>query len=177
MSEPLIKPNPMLAILRANEQRLSITESKEVPGGIPGFTSFYDTGSFVPTWVGVTIAGTFTYTTNQCLVEWTRIGNRLFYSGRIVITAITVAPTGPLQIAGWPYPAVADTNMTIAGGGPFLAWAINVAAGYTDVALQFANGSSLPVLPRSGDNLAIGFVAGGELIVGDCRFEGQYRVA
>jgi hypothetical protein len=135
------------------------------------------TGSFVPTWVGTGTAGTFTYTDSACLVEWTRIGNRLFYSGRIVITAISVAPTGNLQLAGWPYPGVADLGMTYAGGGPMTSWAFNIAAGYTDVGVQFLNGSSLPLIPKNGDGLAISAVAGSELITGDCRFVGQYRIA
>lgn len=168
--------NDMLKMLYENNRRLKQTETREVPGNIPGFTSFYDTGTFVPTWVGSTIAGTFTYTTNQCLFEWTRIGNRLFFSGRIVISAIAVAPTGNLQLAGWPYPGVADANMTYAGGGPATSWSFNVAAGYTDIGIQLVNGSSLALIPKNGDNLAISAVAGSELIVGDCRFEGQYRV-
>ena len=136
-----------------------------------------DTGSFTPTWVGVGTAGTFTYTTNATLVEWTRLGNRLFYNGRIVITAITVAPTGNLTIVGWPFAAVSDATMLIAGGGAMIAWAINIAAGYTDVSLNFVNGSSAASVVRSGDNVAIVNVLGGELIVGDCRFAGQYRIA
>lgn len=158
-------------------RRLEQTQVKEVPGGIPGFSSFYETGSFVPTWAGATIAGTFTYTAASCLVEWTRIGNRVLFNGRIVISAITVAPTGQLQIAGWPYAGVSDANMAIAGGGTMIAWALNVAAGYTDVSLQVANGLAVSQILRSGDNVAIAGVQGGELIVGDCRFEGQYRVA
>lgn len=137
----------------------------------------YDSGTFVPTWVGSTIAGTFTYTATACLVEWTRIEDRLHYNGRIVISAIAVAPTGSLQIAGWPYPGVADTNMAIAGGGSIFFWQLNVAAGYTDVGLQFANGGSLALVVRSGDNLAPAAVAGGELLAAsDCRFSGSYRI-
>lgn len=158
-------------------RRLEQTQVKEVPGGISGFSSFYETGSFVPTWVGSTIAGSFTYTATSCLVEWSRVGNRVLFNGRVVISAIAVAPTGVLQIAGWPFPGVADATMAIAGGGTMIFWQLNVAAGYTQVELQFANGSSLPIVVRSGDNLAPAAVQGGELIVGDCRFEGQYRVA
>jgi len=169
--------NAMLKLLMDNDRRLTQTETKEVPGGIPGFTSFYATGSFVPTWVGSTIAGTFTYTAASTLVEWARIGNRVFFNGRIVISAITVAPTGNLQVAGWPFAGVSDANMAIAGGGTFIFWNMNVAAGYTQVELQFANGTSLAVVTRNGDNVAPSAVAGGELNVGDCRFEGQYRVA
>lgn len=158
-------------------RRLEQTQVVERPGGVSGFDTFYETGSFVPVWVGATIAGTFTYTANATIMEWTRIGNRLFFNGRIVITAIGVAPTGVLQVTGWPYPGVADANMAIAGGGVLIEWQINVAAGYTDVNSQFTNGSSVMTLVRSGDALAPASVLGGELIVGDCRFEGSYRIA
>lgn len=168
MSDPRAQQN----MARKLEQTLVV----ERPGGVAGFTTFYASGSFVPTWVGSTIAGTFTYTAAACLVEWTRIGNRLLFNGRIVISAITVAPTGNLQIAGWPFAAVADASMAIAGGGTMLLWAINTAAGYTDVNLNILNTLSTMNVVRSGDNVAPGNVAGGELIVGDCRFEGQYRV-
>lgn len=133
------------------------------------------TGSFVPAWAGGTIAGSFTYTAASCLVEYAILGDRLFYNGRIVISAIGVAPTGNLTITGWPYPGVTDTGMLIAGGGGFITWAFNVAAGYTDVALQFTNSAVATVL-RSGDNVAIATVLGGELITGDCRFAGHYKI-
>jgi hypothetical protein len=158
-------------------RRLEQTQTIERPGGISGFNSFYETGSFVPTWVGTTIAGTFTYVGASCIVEWSRIGNRLFYNGRIEISAIGVAPTGNLTLAGWPYPAVSNAGMLIAGGGAFIVWALNLAAGYTYTALQAVNGSSVLGVVRSGDNVAPAVVLGGELIVGNCWFEGHYRVA
>lgn len=158
-------------------KRLEQTQVVERPGGISGQVGFFATGSFVPVWVGSTIAGTFTYTTNATLVEWSRMGNRVEFNGRIVITAIGVAPTGVLQITGWPFAGVADANMVIAGGAAMIEWQLNVAAGYTDVNGQFTNGSSVMTLVRSGDNLAPASVLGGELIVGDCRFFGSYRMA
>lgn len=167
----------LLTQQRDMQRRYGSTEVKETPGNIPGFDSFYETGSFVPTLVGGGTAGTFTYTANQCLVEWTRSGNRLLFNGRIVITAIGTPPTGNLSIAGFPFAGVSDATMAIAGGGTFIEWAINMAAGYTDAGLQAANGSTSMIITRSGDNLAPGAVQGGELIIGDFRFWGQYRVA
>lgn len=153
----------------ALERRVEITETKETP--------IYQKGTFVPAWVGSTTAGTFTYTANQTLVEWTRNGNRVDFNGRIVITAIGVAPVGTLTITGFPFTAVSDANMFVSGGGPFMAWAFNVAAGYTDAGLYIPNGAAAAVCVKSGDNLAIANVTGGELIVGDCRFAGCYRIA
>jgi len=158
-------------------RRLEQTQVTERPGGVTGFDTFYATGNFVPVWVGTTIAGTFTYTAASCIVEWSRFGNRLLYSGRIEISAIAVAPTGNLTITGWPFAAVADAGMTIAGGGAMIVWTLNVDAGYTQVSLQAVNGSAVLGVVRSGDNVAPATVLGGELIAGNCWFEGQYRVA
>jgi len=58
--------------LRADDARLSQTEIKEVPGGIPGFTSFYASGVYTPTYLGLTTPGVTTYTTQ--LGSWTRNG-------------------------------------------------------------------------------------------------------
>lgn len=156
------------------DQRLA----KRIAALLPGLRfPQMDQGIFTPTFAGTTIAGSYTYTTNLCLVEWSRIGNRLLFNGRIVISAIGVAPTGTLTIAGFPYAAVSDATMAIAGGATMLFWAANVAAGYTQVEGQMSNGEAFLRIVRSGDNLAPGSVAGGELIVGDWRFAGQYRIA
>lgn len=145
---------------------------------------YYDKGSFVPTLVGSTTPGTFTYTAASTLVEWTRIGNRLYFNGRILITAITVAPVGNMTIAGFPYAAVADTNMAIAGGLQFSLWQFNVAAGYTHVAGRFINTLSTAAIIKNGDNVASANVTGGEVALInaggttiDLNFSGQYRVA
>jgi len=142
------------------------------------------TGDFVPTLVGSGTAGTFTYTANSTIVEWTRIGNRLFFNGRILITAIAVAPTLNMTINGFPYTAVADSNMAIAGGGQFSLWQFNVAAGYTHVAGTFLNTLSTMAITKNGDNLASANVQGSEVALInaggttiDLRFSGQYRVA
>lgn len=167
----------LLRRMQADDARLRQTETKEVPGGIPGFSSFYEAGSFVPSWVGSGVGGSYTYVAASCLVEWSRIGNRLYFNGRIEISAIGVAPTGNLTLAGFPYPAVADSAMLIAGGGTMIVWTLNLAAGYTQVAMQIVNAGQAMTIMRSGDNVAPSAVAGGELIVGNCWFEGQYRVA
>jgi hypothetical protein len=138
----------------------------------------YQEGSFTPTLVGSGTAGTFTYVANVNVVEWTRIGNRVFFNGRVQISAIGVAPVGNMTIDGWPFAAVADTNMAIAGGAGMIAWSANIVAGYTEVAGQFANGSSAMTLIESGDNLGLATVQGGEIIAtSQFRFQGNYRVA
>lgn len=138
----------------------------------------YLEGSFSPTLVGAGTAGTFTYG-NGNLVEWTREGNRLFFNGRVHITATTVAPVGALTINGWPFAGVANANMAIAGEGSGSWHGVNLPANYWFVTVQFANGTSAASLMRSGTNNAEAAVAGGELVGGvyDFRFAGNYRVA
>jgi hypothetical protein len=170
MSDPRAQRN-----LARQLEQARVTER---PGGVSGFSTFFETGSFTPTLVGSGTAGTFTYTANANLVEWSRIGNRVFFNGRVNISAIGVAPVGNMSINGWPFAAVADTNMAIAGGAAMIIWVANIVAGYTEVAGQFANGSSAMTLTESGDNLGVATLQGGEIIAtSQFRFHGHYRVA
>lgn len=61
----------------------------------------YSAGSWTPVYQGNVGAGTFTYSVQTG--TYTRIGNRVFIRGRVVITAITGAPTGVMTIAGLPF--------------------------------------------------------------------------
>jgi hypothetical protein len=174
MTEPLVTQahlEGLLRRLRALEARVGRTEVRE--RGDYGF------GSFAPTLVGAGTPGTFTYGVGN-LVEWTRIGNRLFFNGRVVISATTVAPTLALTIRIWPYAGVADANMAIAGIGAVEWSAINLPANYWSVAIQFANGSANANLVRSGTNNVQAAVVGADLGAGgvyDVRVGGSYRVA
>lgn len=174
----MLKDFNLLRELRKGAQQQEQTEIVERSGNITGFTTFYDTGSFTPTLTGSTTPGTFTYVAGTSLIEWTRIGNRLEFNGRVGISAIPVAPTGNIQISGFPFVAVANATMLIAGGGTLITWQLNVVAGYTDVSLQIATGATDMVLLKNGDNLAPATVTPAELLaVADFRFFGQYRVA
>lgn len=65
----------LLRRMQADDARLRQTETKEVPGGIPGFSSFYASGEYTPTYLGRTTPGATTYTTQ--LGAWTRNGRLL----------------------------------------------------------------------------------------------------
>jgi len=169
----------MLRWMKDNEARLRQTETKEVPGA-SGFSQFFTTGSFVPTLVGSGTAGTFTYTANATIVEYSRIGNRVFFNGRIVITAIGVAPVGNMTVRGWPITPVSDANMAIAGGGTMIGYlGLTVAAGYTQIELQAANGSANFAINKNGSGVALASVTGAECVgvagAIELRFFGEYR--
>lgn len=159
--------------LRALTRRVTNLETKPGP--------LYVTGSFIPTLVGSTIAGSFTYVAGVSVVEWTLNGDRLSFQGRIRISAISVAPTGGLTVNGWPYAGMSDATMAVAGGGNVLFWhGFTFAAAYTQVGMQFNNGLSNGILVKSGSGLTALQIPGNEMgLIGgvfDIRFEGQYRV-
>lgn len=66
---------------------------------------YYQEGSFTPTIVGTTTAGTGTYTVQ--LGRYTRIGNRVLFSAYITWTAHT--GTGNMRISGLPFTVAGNT--------------------------------------------------------------------
>jgi len=66
-------------------------------------------GTWTPTFVGSTIAGTFTYSAQ--LGRYVKLGGFVFFYGHITISAISVAPTGIMSIGGLPFTSAADTNL------------------------------------------------------------------
>jgi hypothetical protein len=65
-------------------------------------------GTFTPTFLGTTIAGTFTYATQKGFY-W-RIGDMVSLIGQVGISAIAVAPTGTMRIGGLPFTSNANYN-------------------------------------------------------------------
>lgn len=72
-----------------------------------------DWSAWTPRWEGTTGAGTFTYTQQQG--RWWEHGLKIEFIGRILISAITGAPTGNMLIKGLPYPSAGVTNMHAGG--------------------------------------------------------------
>lgn len=169
----------MIRALRANDARLRLTETKEVPGGIPGFTSFYDTGAWTPTLFGSGTAGTFTYDAANTEALWTRIGRELCVEGRVIVTATSVAPTGNVSIGGLPFTSAPATDSGNIAGSLHLVWSgINLQAGYTYAAGFIVGSVTSALLYECGDNVARAIIQGGEMgTTFDIFFSGRYRVA
>lgn len=114
--------NDLLRILRANDDRLRQTETKEVPGGIPGFTSFYDIGTWVPTYLGGTTPGATTYSVQ--VGTWTRTGRVIVAYGRVVWTAASGTGSArvslPFATGAFDYGSGSlwTDGVTFAGGSP-----------------------------------------------------------
>ena len=69
----------------------------------------YEEGTFTPTIVGTSTAGTATYAANGQVGRYTKIGNRVFFDLYLSWTAHT--GTGDLQINGLPFTVQNTTNM------------------------------------------------------------------
>ncbi len=140
----------------------------------------YAKGSWVPTLIGLTTAGALTYDATNTKAEWTRIGNRIWFQGRIRFTVIGTPLVGTVVITGLPVAAV-TTGFNVAGGAAFPAWTLDLPAGFTQVGGFVPDGGTNLQLERTGDNVAPTAVAGGEVVlvagVSNFFFEGQYRVA
>jgi len=102
--------NDMLKLLYDNNKRLKQTETREVPGNVPGYSQFYDTGTYVPTYLGGTTPGVTTYTTQ--VGSWTRIGRAAIVQGAIVWTAAT--GTGNVNVS-LPFTSANVTNQIFSG--------------------------------------------------------------
>jgi len=122
---------------------------------------YYQEGTFVPTVVGLTTAGAGTYTLQTG--TYTRIGNRVEFSLRVLWTAHT--GTGSLTIAGLPFTlsgAAPTSPLSVIGinvtyTGTLVAY-ISSGAGVVTLAQQSSAAPTLTALPvaTSGDLLING---------------------
>jgi hypothetical protein len=64
----------------------------------------YEEGTWTPTVGGTVTNGTYTYTIQTG--TYTKIGNTVYFTGRVIVSAITVAATGSLVINGLPFTQV-----------------------------------------------------------------------
>lgn len=135
-------------------------------------------GTFTPALAGAGTAGTFTYDTSNTEAQYTRIGDRVFFNGRVIVTGTSVAPTGNLSITGLPIAAGANGfNGNILGGASIGYSGLNLQAGYTQVEGWIVGGATSILLYEMGDNVARTIVQGGELAAtSDFFFSGWYKV-
>lgn len=161
----------MLRRMQADDARLRQTETKEVP--------IYATGTWTPILFGSGTPGTFTYDTTNTGATWTRLGNRVFVSGRVRITAIAVAPVGNMLIN---LPLVSATSgFSLAGGIHFDGWTgVTFTAGHTQLMGDIQDAASVIRLLESGSAVATAQVQGANIaLVGgvmNFSFAGEYQV-
>lgn len=100
----------MIRRMQADDARLRLTELREVPGGVPGFTSFYDVGTFTPVFAGSSGGATWTYSVQTGF--YTRIGNRCLFNLSLIALTRSGTPLGNAIISGLPFTsdATADSH-------------------------------------------------------------------
>lgn len=130
-------------------RRLEQTQVIERPGA-SGQSTFYASGTWTPTFAGLTGAGSYTYVAQNGF--YTRVGNICHIYGRIGISAITVAPTGGMVILTLPF-----VSSSVVGSRGAVSWGyvsnLNLSAGAWGVTGNIDPGESGIRLNENFDNL------------------------
>lgn len=133
-------------------------------------------GTWIPSFVGTGVAGTFTYVTQ--IGRYQILGNHCRIYGRVIISAIAVAPTVDMTIAGLPFPAVNVAN--IFGGIWFIVINnFNYAAAAMDFSGYIGPNASVINLVESFDNLAAVNSPAANFNNANCglTFRGEYQIS
>lgn len=105
----------------------------------------YDEGTFTPTFVGSTGAGSYTYALQVGRYE--RIGRTIHLRGQIAISAIGIAPSGEMRIGGLPFVAAQNGGVSFTYIRHF-----NYATGALQLVGYIAAGTDYITLSESFDN-------------------------
>ncbi len=125
--------------------------------------------AWTPELYGTTIAGTITYT--QQFGNYFRIDDMVFIIGRLVVSAITVAPTGSLRIRTLPY-----ALPNIVNNPPVLIQSnVNLTAGYSVLTGNFPAADAEIVLTEMGDDVLQNYPAANLAANDSIRFSAFYR--
>lgn len=127
--------------------------------GAAGMTSelltWYEEGTFTPTIAGATTAGVQTYVVQTGF--YTRIGNRVYFNLRVVLSAKDAATSGSLIINGLPFTssATASNFSPVAVSNVGL---ITLTALYTQVSSQVENNSAFMYLGQIGSGQSFSYL-------------------
>jgi len=115
----------------------------------------YEEGDWTPTIGGDGTAGTQTYTTQ--VGRYTKIGNRVYFNLRIVLSAKDAATAGNLIISGLPYTsnATAHTFNSLAVGNAGL---FTLSVLYTQLEAHFEPGATFFYLGQIGSGQAYSYL-------------------
>lgn len=115
-------------------------------------STFYAEGTFTPVLIGLTTAGTGTYTTDGQVGRYTRIGNRVFFDIYLSWSAHT--GTGNMEITGLPFTVQNTTNCNRTYSVIFSA--ITLTAGSVGAAFSSPNTTTIALrqMPSGGGAVA-----------------------
>jgi hypothetical protein len=107
----------------------------------------YEEGTWTPSLVGASTAGTFTYSARDA--KYTKIGNMVTLFCAITVDTVSGSPTGSLQITGLPFAVAAGTSASGAGQFSLLGQASIQGAGFSTrgstsvLYIQYVDGSNV----------------------------------
>ena len=133
-------------------------------------------GTYTPILLGSTIAGTFTYTLQNG--NFVRLGNTAFVTAHVSISAIAVAPTGNLQLGGFPFTAATPDPGTL-NLSDYTGFTLG--AGYSQLGARITASTTRALLIKSGSAIQALVLAGGALAliggVAEIVYSGVYQIA
>lgn len=138
-----------------------------------GTHSDYEEGSWTPVIQGGTTPGTQTYSIQ--VGRYVRIGNMVWVSGGLFMTAKDAATAGTFQIGGFPFASSNIVNMQL----PFVVrmGSVDFSAGYTVVALTMLINSTVANAAEWGDNVATQALTAAAITATTfVSFSGWYRI-
>lgn len=113
--------------------------------------TWYEEGTFTPTLGASTTPGTQTYSVQ--IGRYTRIGNRVLFNLRIVLTAKDVATAGNLYVDGLPFTAN-STSSNFSACAVSSTGFIDLSAGYSQIVADVQPSDTKIYLGQIGDNVA-----------------------
>jgi hypothetical protein len=133
----------------------NFTANTPAAGMTSQLLNWYEEGTFTPTIGGDSVAGTQTYTIQKGF--YTRIGNRVNFNLRIILSAKDAATAGNLIIAGLPFTSNATASdfhaLSVANVG-----AITLSALYTQVDAHIESSGTVIYLGQIGSVQAASFL-------------------
>jgi hypothetical protein len=136
-------------------QGIDFSANTAAPGMTSELLTWYEEGTFTPTIGGATTAGVQTYVVQTGF--YTRIGNRVYFNLRIVLSAKDAATSGSLIIAGLPF----TSNTTASNFSPVsvsVAGLITLTVLYTQVSSQVENNSAFMYLGQIGSGQSFSYL-------------------
>lgn len=133
----------------------------------------YTTGTWTPTFVGTTNAGTYTYA--KQVGNYTRLGDRLLFNGCVAISAIGTPPVGNMTITGL---SVASNSGDRTHGGIWFVYLsnFNFAAGSLCLLGRIVPGTTVITLAEVVNNAVMTTTPAANFTNVNCDmiFEGMY---
>jgi hypothetical protein len=142
-------------LIVASGQGIDFSANTGAAGMTSELLTWYEEGNFTPTIAGATTAGVQTYVVQTGF--YTRMGNRVYFNLRIVLSAKDAATSGNLIINGLPF----TSSATVSNFSPVAVsnvGLITLTPLYTQVLSQIENNSAFMYLGQIGSGQSFSYL-------------------